>query len=211
MSGAILHPKSRRTLLCVGVAAVLLAVVMAIGIFLFTRTTDRPRKRNPLLVEVIVQYPGASAEEVERQVTIPLEVSLSGMPGLKTTRSKSAFGLAVVHAYMVHVQDNAEASVRRVIGALKSGRFELPLDNGAVIKLAIIASVLPQVTVMCVSGSSSRPMNRVCFRAKASRNRRAPDVSEYWWKPSLRARWAAATRSDGGSKSGKPCARLMAS
>ena len=38
--------------------------------------------------------PGASAEEVERQVTIPLEVALAGMPGLKYTRSKSLFGLA---------------------------------------------------------------------------------------------------------------------
>src|SRR5262249_13867244 len=39
-------------------------------------------------------FPGASAEEVERQVTIPLEVALAGMPGLETTRSKSLFGLS---------------------------------------------------------------------------------------------------------------------
>ncbi|HEY7314310.1 MAG TPA: efflux RND transporter permease subunit [Gemmataceae bacterium] len=48
----------------------------------------------PAIIEVIAQYPGASAEEVERQVTIPLEVTLAGMPGLKYTRSKSLFGLA---------------------------------------------------------------------------------------------------------------------
>jgi cobalt-zinc-cadmium resistance protein CzcA len=48
----------------------------------------------PAIVEVIAQYPGASAEEVERQVTIPLEVALAGMPGLKYTRSKSLFGLS---------------------------------------------------------------------------------------------------------------------
>jgi cobalt-zinc-cadmium resistance protein CzcA len=48
----------------------------------------------PAIVEVVAQYPGASAEEVERQVTIPLEISLAGMPGLKYTRSKSLFGLA---------------------------------------------------------------------------------------------------------------------
>ncbi len=48
----------------------------------------------PAIVEVIAKYPGASAEEVERQVTIPLEVVLAGMPGLKYTRSKSLFGLA---------------------------------------------------------------------------------------------------------------------
>jgi cobalt-zinc-cadmium resistance protein CzcA len=48
----------------------------------------------PAIIEVIAQYPGASAEEVERQVTIPLEVALAGMPGLDSTRSKSLFGLS---------------------------------------------------------------------------------------------------------------------
>src|SRR5260221_725452 len=48
----------------------------------------------PAIIEVVAQYPGSSAEEVERLVTIPLEVALAGMPGLKYTRSKSLFGLA---------------------------------------------------------------------------------------------------------------------
>src|SRR5437762_10319734 len=48
----------------------------------------------PAIIEVVAQYPGASAEEVERRVTIPLEVALAGMPGLKYTRTKSLFGLS---------------------------------------------------------------------------------------------------------------------
>src|SRR4030081_1610834 len=48
----------------------------------------------PAIVEVIAQLPGASAEEVERQVTIPLDLALAGMPGLDSTRSKSLFGLS---------------------------------------------------------------------------------------------------------------------
>src|SRR4051794_31730867 len=51
----------------------------------------------PAIIEVVAQFPGASAEEVERQVTIPLEVALAGMPGLKYTRSKSLFGLAYLN------------------------------------------------------------------------------------------------------------------
>ena len=47
------------------------------------------------------------------------------------------FGLDVVQAYMRHVQDNAEESVRRVITRLKDGEFTLPLDNGAQIRVAI--------------------------------------------------------------------------
>src|ERR1700682_6015367 len=48
----------------------------------------------PAIVEVVAQYPGASAEEVERLITIPLEVALAGMPELTYTRSKSLFGLS---------------------------------------------------------------------------------------------------------------------
>src|SRR5258708_6478889 len=48
----------------------------------------------PPIIEVVAQFPGASTEEVERQVTVPLEVTLAGMPGLTYTRSKSLFGLS---------------------------------------------------------------------------------------------------------------------
>jgi heavy metal efflux system protein len=51
----------------------------------------------PAIIEVVAQYPGASGEEVERQVTIPLEVALAGIPGLKYTRSKSLFALSYLN------------------------------------------------------------------------------------------------------------------
>ncbi|WP_068085990.1 hydantoinase B/oxoprolinase family protein [Polycladidibacter stylochi] len=47
------------------------------------------------------------------------------------------FGLDTVIAYMRHVQDNAEESVRRVIEALKDSSFEYPVDHGGVIRVAI--------------------------------------------------------------------------
>jgi len=47
------------------------------------------------------------------------------------------YGLDVVRAYMRHVQDNAEESVRRVLGALKDGEFGYEMDNGAVIRVKI--------------------------------------------------------------------------
>ncbi len=58
---------------------------------------------------MIAQYPGASAEEVERQVTVPLEVSLAGMPKLKYLRSKSLFGLAHVRLQFEYGFDYKEA------------------------------------------------------------------------------------------------------
>ena len=47
------------------------------------------------------------------------------------------FGVSVVQAYMQHVQDNAEESVRRVIDALTDGDFEYAMDNGARVRVSI--------------------------------------------------------------------------
>jgi cobalt-zinc-cadmium resistance protein CzcA len=46
--------------------------------------------------QVITQYLGHAAEEVEEQVTIPLERALNGIPGLHVMRSKSTFGLSLI-------------------------------------------------------------------------------------------------------------------
>ena len=47
-------------------------------------------------VQVITQYPGHAAEEVEQQITIPLERELNGLPGLHVMRSKSTFALSLI-------------------------------------------------------------------------------------------------------------------
>jgi len=63
----------------------------------------------PAIIEVVAQYPGASAEEVERQVTIPLEVGLAGMQGLEITRSKSLFGLSHIRNQFDYNRDYEQA------------------------------------------------------------------------------------------------------
>jgi len=54
---------------------------------------------SPPMVELITQQPGWSAEEIERQITIPIEVALNGMPGLTDIRSLSIFGLSDIKVY----------------------------------------------------------------------------------------------------------------
>ena len=78
------------------VVVVLLALALAsVGGYAFVRVNvEAYPDPAPAIVEVVAQYPGASAEEVERLVTIPLEVGMAGMPGLKYSRSKSLFGLS---------------------------------------------------------------------------------------------------------------------
>src|SRR5260370_3283655 len=68
----------------------------------------------PPIIELVAQYPGASAQEVERQVTIPLEVALAGMPGLQGTRSKSLFGpshLRNQFHYGISYKDGQQAGI----------------------------------------------------------------------------------------------------
>jgi cobalt-zinc-cadmium resistance protein CzcA len=63
----------------------------------------------PAIIEVVARFPGASAEEVERQVTIPLEVALAGMPGLTDTRSQSLFELGHIRSQFDYDTDHVRA------------------------------------------------------------------------------------------------------
>src|SRR5271155_3424130 len=72
----------------------------------------------PAIIEIVAQYPGASAEEIERLVTIPLEVALAGMPGLQYTRSKSLFGLAHLRNQFDYAKDYEQAK-QEVINRLQ--------------------------------------------------------------------------------------------
>jgi 5-oxoprolinase (ATP-hydrolysing) len=69
------------------------------------------------------------------------------------------FGRATVDAYMQHVQDNAEESVRRVITALKDGAFELPLDNGSVIRVRVSVDTTRREAVIDFTGTSGQGPN----------------------------------------------------
>jgi cobalt-zinc-cadmium resistance protein CzcA len=76
------------------VVLILATILAGFGAFAFVNVNvEAYPDPAPAIVEVIAQYSGASAEEVERQVTVPLEVTFAGMPYLKFTRTRSLFGL----------------------------------------------------------------------------------------------------------------------
>src|SRR5499433_4200278 len=60
---------------------------------------------SPPTIEVIAQNPGWSAEEMERQITVPIETQLNGMPGLDHIRSISLFGLTDIKCYFKYETD----------------------------------------------------------------------------------------------------------
>ncbi len=59
----------------------------------------------PPIIEIIAQYPGQSPEEVERYVTIPIEIAVASTPGLKYIRSNSVFALGFVRLQFEYGRD----------------------------------------------------------------------------------------------------------
>jgi heavy metal efflux system protein len=85
---------------------VLFAAWIAAGIYAFLRLDiEAYPDPTPPMVEFITQNPSWSAEEIERQITIPVETALFGMPGLQYTRSISLFGLSDVKLYFAYGTD----------------------------------------------------------------------------------------------------------
>src|SRR5436853_4387113 len=59
----------------------------------------------PPIIEIIAQYPGQSPEEVERYVTIPIELAVASTPGLKYLRSNTVFALGFLRLQFEYGRD----------------------------------------------------------------------------------------------------------
>ena len=66
------------------------------------------------------------------------------------------YGVETVHAYMRHVQDNAEESVRRVLGVLNDGRFTYAMDDGSRLAVAITVDRKGRRAVVDFTGTSAQ-------------------------------------------------------
>jgi heavy metal efflux system protein len=74
-------------------------------------------------VQVITQWPGISSEQIEQQVTIPLEIAMNGIPHLEHLRSTSLFGLSSV---MLIFDDESENDWNRVKVVERLSQVSLP-------------------------------------------------------------------------------------
>src|SRR3954447_14052704 len=101
------------------VVGAIVLVLAGLGVYSFQHiNVEAYPDPAPAIIEVVAQWPGASAEEMERQVTIPLEITLAGMPGLKTTLSKSLFGLSHLRN-VFHYGHDYEKARQEVINRLQ--------------------------------------------------------------------------------------------
>jgi heavy metal efflux system protein len=85
---------------CLHRRLLVLAAFVLLGIFGYYSFTTLAVEAYPDITDttaqVITQYAGHAAEEVEEQITIPLERELNGLPGLQVMRSRSTFGLSLI-------------------------------------------------------------------------------------------------------------------
>jgi len=103
------------------------------------------------------EYPSRNPQQNLADLKAQIAANEKGVQELR--KMVAQFGLDVVQAYMRHVQDNAEESVRRVITRLKDGQFTLPLDNGAQISVAIRVDAKSRSAEIDFTGTSPQQSN----------------------------------------------------
>ena len=104
------------------------------------------------------RYPSRNIDQ--NLADLRAQVAACAKGAAELARMVEHFSLPVVRAYMKHVQDNAEESVRRVLDVLKDGRFEYEMDSGAKIVVAIsIDRNKREATIDFTGTSAQQPTN----------------------------------------------------
>ena len=113
----------------------------------------------------------ARAQRTQNVADLQAQVASCQRGANELAKMVAQFGLATVRAYMGHVQDNAEESVRRVLDVLQDGEFTYAHDAGPVVKVKIsIDKEARRATVDFTGTSSQQPWN---FNAPAAVTRAA--------------------------------------
>src|SRR5579871_6562167 len=102
----------------------LVAFLVVGGVYSFQRMpVDAYPDLSPPMVEIITQWPGHAAEEVERLITLPLEVEMSGTPQMVLMRSISLYGLSDI---ILTFEDGTDNYFSRQVVFQKIGDAQLP-------------------------------------------------------------------------------------
>ena len=110
------------------------------------------------------QWPARNPDQNIADLRAQIAANEKGVRELR--RMVAHFGLDVVNAYMGHVQDNAEAAVRGVLGGLDDGHFVVAMDDGAQIEVDICVDRAARRARIDFTGTSDQRPNN--FNAPAS-------------------------------------------
>ncbi len=120
------------------------------------KLVDRGRFREQALYDLLTgaKYPARNPLQNVNDLKAQIAANEKGVQELH--KMVAQFGLDVVHAYMHHVQDNADESVRRVIDRLHDCEFSYELDQGNVIKVKITVDKDKREATVDFTGTSSQ-------------------------------------------------------
>jgi 5-oxoprolinase (ATP-hydrolysing) len=115
--------------------------------------------RDDALRDLLCAGPYPSRNPAQNLADLRAQIAANEKGALELKSTVAQYGRDTVTAYMRHVQDNAEESVRRVITALKDGEFALPLDNGAQIRVRVRVDAQARSASIDFSGTSPQLTN----------------------------------------------------
>ncbi|MEC4750592.1 CusA/CzcA family heavy metal efflux RND transporter [Methylomicrobium sp. Wu6] len=116
-------------------------VITLLGLWSFSRMQiDAYPDISAQMVQVITVYPGRAPEEVERQVTVPIEIQMRNVPRVDTIRSRTIFGLSVVQLIF---EEGVEGYWARQRVQEKLTGLDLP--NGASAELGPLATAYGEI------------------------------------------------------------------
>ncbi|QTD44415.1 hydantoinase B/oxoprolinase family protein [Ottowia testudinis] len=127
------------------------------------KLVDRGQLREQEMLALLAsgEYPSRNPQQNMADLKAQIAANEKGVQELR--KMVEQFGLDVVQAYMQHVQDNAEESVRRAITKLaarmQGGQFTLPLDNGAQIQATVTIDGATRSARIDFTGTSPQQIN----------------------------------------------------
>jgi 5-oxoprolinase (ATP-hydrolysing) len=109
--------------------------------------------------EILADGPYPARLPDQNVADLKAQVAANEKGAQELRRMVEHFGLAVVHAYMRHVQDNAAQAVRDVLAVLRDGSFTTEMDDGSVIAVAIRIDHAARRAVVDFTGTSGQRRN----------------------------------------------------
>jgi 5-oxoprolinase (ATP-hydrolysing) len=123
------------------------------------KLVDQGELREAELLALLASGPYPARNPAQNLADLKAQIAANEKGVQELHKMVAHFGLDLMQAYMRHVQDNAEESVRRVITRLRDGQFTLPLDNGAQICVAIRVDAAQRSAVIDFTGTSAQLTN----------------------------------------------------
>ncbi|OKL45411.1 hydantoinase B/oxoprolinase family protein [Pseudovibrio exalbescens] len=123
------------------------------------KLVDQGTFQEDALVKLLTEHPYPVRNVHQNVADLKAQIAANEKGVQELRKMTTHFGLETVQAYMGHVQDNAEESVRRVIEALSDSAYEYPTDQGAVIKVKITVDKEKREATVDFTGTSAMKEN----------------------------------------------------